>query len=297
MQFGKVANPEQIDFDLPIDHPSTKKVLERNKNNHFKIHVGCAKWNRQDLKSFYPRGIKDELKYYATQFNSIELNATFYKNYDAAQYYKWYEKTPIDFKFFPKLIQNISHFKRLNEEAQIYVDNFLENVITLEEKLHTVFLQMHSNFSPTYFDRVVKFIEKWPKEIALAIEFRHTDWFNDTTISNELYDILENYNVTNIITDTAGRRDLLHMKLTTGNAFIRYVGANHKSDYKRLDNWINRIELWKSNGINEVNFFVHQNLEVESPLLAKYFIKKINEKLKLDLKVPNSLEQTELTLF
>jgi uncharacterized protein YecE (DUF72 family) len=42
--------------------------------------LSCAKWNKQDLKGFYPRGTKDELAYYSTQFNSIELNATFYNS-------------------------------------------------------------------------------------------------------------------------------------------------------------------------------------------------------------------------
>jgi uncharacterized protein YecE (DUF72 family) len=40
--------------------------------------IGCAKWNRSDLKGFYPRGTKDELTYYSLKLNSVELNATFY---------------------------------------------------------------------------------------------------------------------------------------------------------------------------------------------------------------------------
>ena len=71
------------------------------------------------------------------------------------------------------------------------VDNYLTNAINLKEKLGTIFLQMHSNFAPKDFDRVVHFIEHWPKEIALAVEFRHTNWYNDEVVSNQLYDLLE----------------------------------------------------------------------------------------------------------
>ena len=79
MQFGKVSQPELIDFRLPADHPGTKKILQSCKEDRpFEVCVGCAKWNCSDLKGFYPKGTKDELSYYATQFNSIELNATFY---------------------------------------------------------------------------------------------------------------------------------------------------------------------------------------------------------------------------
>ncbi|WP_298538577.1 DUF72 domain-containing protein [uncultured Aquimarina sp.] len=287
MKFGKVEHPENINFVLPKDHGDTLKVLQKESKKDLSVYVGCAKWNKQDLKGFYPRGTKDELYYYSRQFNSIELNATFYRIFSEDQFKKWYEKTPEGFKFFPKLVQNISHLKRLNEDVQPYVDQYLSSAIHLKEKLGTIFLQMHSNFTPKYFDRVVNFVEKWPKELRLSIEFRHTDWFNDEMIANELYDLLENNNVANIITDSAGRRDLLHMRLTNKEAFIRYVGANHQTDYTRLDEWVSRLKFWKEQGIEDIHFFVHQNIEQESPLLSKYFIELLNKELGTSLNLPN----------
>ncbi len=289
MQFGKVEHPELIDFELPKDHPDTSKILDKKKTNNLSVYVGCAKWNRQDLKGFYPRGTKDELEYYSRQFNSIELNATFYRIFPEDQFKKWYHKTPKDFKFFPKLVQNISHLKRLNDDVQPYVDEYLANAMHLKEKLGTIFLQMHGNFAPKNFDRVVKFIEKWPKEVRLSAEFRHTDWFNNSQVADELYHLLEENNIANIITDTAGRRDLLHMRLTNDEAFIRYVGANHTTDYSRLDDWVKRLTAWKKQGINHIHFFVHQNIEKESPLLSTYFIRQLNEALNIELHLPEHL--------
>ena len=115
MKFGQVENPEEIDFTIPADHPDNKRVLEISTPKGFKVYVGCAKWNKADLKNFYPKGTKDELGYYSTQFNCIELNATFYRLFPAAQFEKWKETVPADFKFFPKLEQSISHFKRLKD--------------------------------------------------------------------------------------------------------------------------------------------------------------------------------------
>lgn len=294
MKFGSTENPENIDFNLPPDHPETKKVLKKYKNDNIpEMYVGCAKWNKADLKGFYPKGIKDELEYYSRQFNSIELNATFYRIFPAEQFANWYEKTPKGFKFFPKLNQEISHWKRLQETKDV-VENYLYNASNLKEKLGTVFLQMHDNFAPKDFDRVVTFIESWPKEIPLAVEFRHTKWYNDTGVAKELYELLETNKVSNIIVDTAGRRDLLHMRLTNATAFVRYVGANHTSDYDRLDEWIDRLKDWKVQGIKEVDFFIHQNIEKESPLLSAYFIKKINSELGYSLKIPNEDSQGKL---
>ena len=287
MKFGSVDNPENIDFTLPIDHIDTLRVLNKVKDDNLpEIYVGCAKWNKADLKGFYPKGTKDELEYYSRQFNSIELNATFYRIFPADTFSGWYDKTPKNFKFFPKLNQEISHWKRLNEVSTI-VEDYLNNASNLQEKLGTIFLQMHNNFAPKDFNRVVEFVERWPKEFPLAIEFRHTDWYNNETVSNQLYDLLETNNVSNVLVDTAGRRDLLHMRLTNPTAFVRYVGANHPSDYTRLDDWVKRLKEWQEQGVKEIDFFIHQNIEKESPLLSSYFIKKLNKELGCQLEIPN----------
>ena len=286
MKFGKVDNPEEIDFILPEDHVKSAEILTKYGNKKKpEIYIGCAKWNKTDLKNFYPRGIKDELSYYSTQFNSIELNATFYRIFPPEQFAKWKEKTPENFRFFPKVSQNISHLKRLNDVEAI-VDEYLYAAANLEDRLGMIFLQMHNNFAPKDFDRVIRFVEYWPKEMPLAIEFRHTNWYNDEKVANELYDLLEKHQVTNIIVDTAGRRDLMHMRLTSPNAFIRYVGANHESDYSRLDDWFDRIKNWIELGINNIYFFVHQNLEKESPLLSAHLIKRLNNELGYSLPIP-----------
>lgn len=298
MKFGKVEHPENIDFTIPKDNPQTEVVLSKYGNKGpIQIYVGCAKWNKQDLRNFYPKGVKDELKYYASQFNSIEMNSTFYRIFPSDQYEKWYAKTPADFKFFPKIVQNISHLRRLNEQVYPILDEYLGATANLKEKLGTIFLQMRDNFSPKEWDRVVRFVEYWPKEFALAMEFRHPDWFQDKKVSEELYHLLEENNIANIIVDTAGRRDLMHMRLTNDEAFVRYVGANHESDYARLDDWVDRLYDWKQKGLGNIHFFVHQNMELASPLLSAYFIKKLNKKLGTDLHIPKTPNDSDSKLF
>jgi uncharacterized protein YecE (DUF72 family) len=293
MKFGSVDNPEQIDFTLPEDHIDTLKILNKSPSESTNIYVGCAKWNRADLKGFYPRGTKDELEYYSRQFNSIELNATFYRVFPPEQFKKWYNKTPDNFRFFPKINQEISHWKRLAEVKDV-VEHYLNSAMNLQEKLGCLFLQMHGNFAPKDFKRVKDFMESWPKEVPLAVEFRHTDWYNDKTIAEELFQLLEENNISNIIVDSAGRRDNMHMRLTNSRAFVRYVGANHASDYGRLDDWVERLKQWQDAGIKEIDFFVHQNIEKESPLLSAYLIKKLNKKLGSSLKIPNEDSQQTL---
>ncbi len=287
MKFGKVEDPENIDFTIPPIHPDTLRVLKEQKSDDpFTVYVGCPNWNKANLKGFYPRGTKDELEYYSRQFNSIELNATFYRNFPATQFHKWYEKTPTNFKFFPKLGQEISHWKRLKGVEDI-TNSYIDNFSNLREKLGTIFIQMNANFGPNNFEIFQKFVESWPKGLPLAFECRHKDWFSDEKVSKEYFQLLEEYNMTNILVDTAGRRDMMHMRLTTNEAFIRFVGANHTSDYSRLDDWIVRLKEWRELGLNKIHFFIHENLEKESPMLAQYFIKQMNTELGIDLKIPN----------
>ncbi|MBX2949839.1 MAG: DUF72 domain-containing protein [Crocinitomicaceae bacterium] len=301
MKFGKVENPGEVDFTFPADNPETKRVLSHYRNEApFEVYVGCAKWNKTDLKGFYPKGIKDELTYYSRQFNSIELNATFYKMPDWKQVITWKNKTPEGFKFFPKVTDLITHYRRLIN-VQEPIENFCDAVSNFEEKLGMAFMQLHENFHPKDFDRLKGVLERFPKAIPLTVEVRNEAWFSDPEIAKQYCSLLEEQGITNTIVDTAGRRDMLHMRLTSSTAFIRYVGANHPSDKQRLDDWIERIKQWRKEGLQQLYFFVHQNVEVESPLLAAYFIRRLNKELGLSLHVPQKPgeedESDQMSLF
>lgn len=293
MKFGQVDNPEEVDFRIPPDHPDTKRVLAKSKGKDFKVYVGCAKWNRKDLKGFYPKTVKakDELTYYSSQFNCLELNATFYKRYWEKQYTAWRDGVPDGFLFFPKLPQGITHFSRL-KDCEEKIEQFAENSAFLEKKLGVPFMQMHNNFDPKDYERVEGFVECWKQyKRPIAMEFRKTNWYNDPEIASQLYGLMEKNNITNVLVDTAGRRDLMHMRLTTPKPFIRWVGSNlPESDRARLDEWITRIAKWKKQGMTELHFFVHQNVEKESPLLSAYFIEKLNKKFGTKLNVPETLQ-------
>lgn len=225
------------------------------------------------------------MTYYSTQFNSIELNATFYGMPTWQQVETWKNKTPDNFYFFPKLTNTISHFKRLIDVEEP-IGEFCNAVSNFEHKLGMAFLQLHDNFKPRDFDRLKHVLENFPPEIPLAVEVRNEEWFSDKKVNKAYGDLLEKLGMANIIVDTAGRRDMLHMRLTSPVAFVRYVGANHPSDKARLDDWLTRIKKWRKDGLQKLYFFVHQNIELESPLLATHFIEGINKAFKQTLTIP-----------
>ena len=293
MKFGKVEDPSGIDFTLPKDHPGTIKVLgTKGKPN---IYIGCAKWNKADLKSFYPKGTKDELAYYATQFNSIELNATFYNSYPAETIAKWKQKADVrpDFKFCPKFSQSISHIRRL-KNAEEATTKFYEGILAFGDKLGPLFLQLSDNFTPKSFPELKAYLEQLPTDVPVYVELRHKDWFAVPENRDNVFNLLKQLNIGAVITDATGRRDCVHMELPTPHAFIRFVGNGlHPSDYARVDEWIDRIKLWRDMGLQSVWFFMHQHDERYSPKLADYVSEQFNIKLGLNLERPHFIEDSK----
>ena len=81
------------------------------------------------------------------------------------------------------------------------------------------------------------------------------------------------------------------MRLTTPEAFIRFEGNDlHPTDYSRVDAWIQRIKAWLNSGLRRVYFFIHQNQEVHSPVMAKYTVQQFNKYCGTDLPEPVFVE-------
>jgi uncharacterized protein YecE (DUF72 family) len=293
MEFGRVENPELVDFTIPTDHPDTERILKSGKKP-LEIYVGCAKFNSKELKGLYPKGVKtkEELNYYSTQFNSIEFNGTFRTFVTKLPVDKWREETVDGFKFFPKMSNMVSQFRRLRKDSIELSEEFCNDLNSrLGDKLGIVFVQMIDNFSPKDFDAVEDYCQRFPQNTKMALEVRHKDWFGEK-YSEEYFKLLEKYNITNVLVDTPGRRDMMHMRLTTPIAFIRWVGSNHHdSDRKRLEDWIPRLKAWKDQGLEELCFFVHQNDEIESPALCAHLIERLNKELGCNLTVPKIVEE------
>jgi uncharacterized protein YecE (DUF72 family) len=125
---------------------------------------------------------------------------------------------------------------------------------------------------------IEEFISNMPHDVDMFLELRHEDWYEGKEGYNpELYDFLKKQKRGTVITDAAGRRDCVHMHLSTPECFIRFVGNGlHKTDYTRIDEWVQRIKLWMDEGLQTCYFFMHQHEELHSPELIKYFIQEMN---------------------
>ena len=291
MEFGKInlEDLSGIDFTLPPDNPENSRILMAQQKEKLSVYVGCAKWGRKDwVGKIYPKGTKeaDFLPLYAKNFNSIELNATFYKIPSFKQAQEWQSKVGSDFLFSPKISNSISHIHRLKNTEE-RMDRFLNGIAGFGSNLGPVFLMLHPGMGPKSLDTIEAFLQAIPRQIRIFVEMRHEGWFETREASGAMFQMLERNGAGTVITDVAGRRDCVHMRLTTGEAFIRFVGNDlHPTDYTRVDQWISRIRRWMDAGLRRVYFFLHENEEVHSPVIARYAIEQFNKVCGTDLPVP-----------
>ena len=291
MDFGKLNDISKVDFSLPPDHAMLQQVLGGKKAEKTEIWVGCPVWaNENWCGKLYPpkTSNKDFLYYYSRQFNCIELNVTHYRIPEPRTIDRWHADTPKGFQFCPKISQHISH-ELLLENAQLPTRYFTETLLRLEDRLGLCFLQLPPHFSPAYSERLIRYLQNFPKEMPLSVEFRHADWFSGHFLPEveRVFGEMQHLGIGTVITDVSGRRDVLHQCLTNSTAAIRWVGNDlHESDYTRLNEWVERLKVWFASGLEKLYFWVHEPDNTQAPDAALFLIEELNRRAKLNLRKP-----------
>lgn len=280
MEFGKLPNIENLDFSLPPDTSETAILLRGLPKSETLpyVYIGCTGWSMKEwVGRIYPKGTKsqDYLHHYSRQFNTLEMNTTHYRTPSITDVEKWYKQTPDDFRFAPKMLQTVSHAKNLGYGTGLTLQ-FCEVLQGLGEKLGVCFMQLPPHFKYDDLAVLELYLKKFPKHIPLAIELRHETWFSNPHYFKTVFDLFENHNISTVITDVAGRRDVLHQRLTTGTAVIRFVGNDlHETDFTRIQSWVARLKTWFEMGLKEVYFFTHEPDNLKAPDLALFLHNEI----------------------
>lgn len=255
MDFGKLADISVVDFTMP-PNPQRTKLFLNALHGSGRLLLGATAWaDRQFVGRLYPTGTKptNYLKEYARQFDTVELNSTHYSIPTFDQLEKWKGKVPVNFRFCPKIPQSISHRKDLGLQSGL-LQAYLDVIPTLEPVLGLQFMQISPRFGPELLPTLEQFFQLWPRQLPLAMEFRHPDWFT----TDEGWALLQQYGIGTVITDVSGRRDVLHMRLTAPFVMVRFVGnALHPTDFERLSDWVTRVKHWVDEGM-QVYFMPHQ---------------------------------------
>lgn len=315
----RLAREEQPAANLEHQPAATTQNSTTAARHPTRLHVGCTQWGRADwVGKVYPRETKqkDFLAQYVKQFNCIELNTLFYGLQPRPVIERWASLADDEFRFCPKLSESISHKSQLRNAAQ-ETALFVDHVSAFGSRLGPSFLQLSESFSPDRANVLQDYLRSLPKDFQLCLELRHKDWFTSKDgfnaagakspdnaafagASKDTYALLMEQGLGTVITDTAGRRDVLHMRLTAPVVFIRWIGNSlHPTDLVRLEEWAHRLKSWMDKGLREIYFIIHNHDELYAPDLAAHAVERFNAICGTMLKPPKLLspEPPPLTLF
>jgi uncharacterized protein YecE (DUF72 family) len=295
MDFGKLQYIDNIDFTLPPDDPVTERLWEfltPLQKQPLRVSVGGTEWGRASwVGRVYPKGTKSNnfLTSYSKQLSTVEGNTLYYGLQPPAVIQRWASMVGDNFRFCPKFLETISHKQQL---VNAFDDTaaFIESVSHFGSKLGPAFLQLSEGFGPDRATVLQNYVRGLPRDFHACVELRHPGWFGPDVppVVRQTLDLLRELGVGTVMTDVAGRRDVLHMRLTTPVAFIRFVtNGLHPADYARADAWAERLADWAAKGLKELYFFIHSPEEQTSPEMMVYVIERFNKVLGAGLHVPN----------
>ena len=221
-----------------------------------KVYLGCSGWNYRHWKGkFYPEDIpqKKWLEHYATVFNTVEVNSTFYRMPRESTVASWEERTPSDFNFTLKGSRYVTQMKKLHEVEES-VQNFENVASVLKNKLSCILWQLPPSLHRDD-ERLDNFCKVLKSSNTNVIEFRHESWFTD-----EVYHILEENNVS--FCSISSPRFAEEMIVTGKVGYVRFHGKGKKwYDYKysteELKEWSEKI---KASNAEEVYIYFNNDI-------------------------------------
>jgi len=205
------------------------------------VRIGCSGWNYDSWRErVYPNGMGPArwLAHYATLFDTVEVNSTFYRLARPAAVARWVEATPPDFVFTVKSSRYLTHMKRLTDMER-GVERLYAGIAPLVEsgRLGPVLWQLPERFHRDD-DRLAFALERLPPG-RHCFEFRHPSWF-----TSEVYGLLHTSGVA-LVTGHDARRPLPDSPLTTDWTLIRfhYGARGRRGNYSEaeLREWAARI--------------------------------------------------------
>jgi uncharacterized protein YecE (DUF72 family) len=207
-----------------------------------RVWVGCSGWNYRDWREVvYPKGLPTSrwLEHYATLFDTVEVNSTFYRLPKRESVARWVEQTPGDFVFSVKASRYLTHIRRLTDLGG-GVERFYARIEPLARtpKMGPVLWQLPASFHRDD-ERLRNALAGLP-DGRHAFEFRHESWFTP-----EVYDLLRARGAALVIGDHPERRFQAH-ELTADWTFLRFHygsrGRNGNYSERELEKWAERIE-------------------------------------------------------
>ena len=224
------------------------------------VRIGCSGWNYASWRGpVYPPGrpVSRWLAHYATLFDTVEVNSTFYRLARPEAVARWVEATPPDFLFTIKASRYLTHMKRLTDMER-GVERLYAGIAPLvgTPKMGPVLWQLPERFHRND-ERLAYALERLPPG-RHCFEFRHPSWF-----TAEVFGLLHPFGAALVIGDEP-RRPLPESPLTTDWTLIRFHrgsrGRRGNYSESELREWAARIADLRT----EAEVFAYFNTDWEA---------------------------------
>lgn len=238
---------------------------------------------------FYRSGAKrgEFLPEYATVFNAVEGNSTFYGLPSPESVARWAVEAPPGFQFCFKFPRGVTHAQRL-VGVESEVGDFLERLAPLGDRLGSFLVQLPASFGPAHLSNLDKFLAGLPRNFRYAVEVRHRAFFTEGSEEVDFDALLRERGADRVLFDTTGLfasgaplpeslADVLTKKprvpmrrtVTGRNPVVRFVGDPDLAGSRAaLRAWAAVLGGWIEKGLSPV-FFAHHADDTYAPDVAK----------------------------
>ncbi len=201
--------------------------------------VGTSGWHYEHWRGlYYPEELAKPkwLQFYSKQFNTVELNNSFYHLPTEKAFITWRESAPENFVFAVKVSRFITHIKKLRNIGSA-LDNFLSRACLLQNKLGPLLYQLPPSMKRN--DMVLEsFLYSLPQGYRHVFEFRHESWIDEA-----VFGVLRRHKVGLCVFDMPGFT--CPLVATSDFAYIRFHGSGdmYASCYsdEELSQWAKKI--------------------------------------------------------
>jgi uncharacterized protein YecE (DUF72 family) len=212
-----------------------------------RAYIGCSGWNYKHWREvFYPRGLPASrwLERYAEHFDTVEVNATFYRLPTLQATTRWAKGSPSEFLFAIKASRYLTHVKRLGDVAAGW-SRFAQRIepIAKEKKLGPILWQLPENFHRDD-ERLADALDALPRG-KHCFEFRHESWFDP-----EVEEILRRHHAALVI-GLDPSRTFQTLSWTADWTYVRFHRGRGKDGNftpAQLEEWAERVRGWLRQG-------------------------------------------------
>lgn len=236
-----------------------------------KLRIGTSGWVYPHWRGiYYPPSLSGErlLSFYAADFDTVEVNYSFYRLPPPEVFAAWREATPPGFLFAVKASRYLTHMKKLRDAADP-LERLLRGAVVLGPKLGPILFQFPHTW-PRDLDRLRSFLPLLPEGHRYAFEFRHETWLDP-----QVYTALSVRGCALCIADSPTFPQ--ERRVTAGFTYVRLHAGHHSPRYsdEELAEWADWTgeRLWEGIDVygyfnNDVGGFAVENARRLRELLA-----------------------------